>query len=221
MQWIIGVFWGIGVVLCAHSTRLIQPFRILMACGLGISMLLQLWLLKLDNMLTLETALPLHLCGLFGVLSILMLWYAPKPLWELSAYLAAPAAFITLFFPAVIPCTHPKLMAFAFYQLHVLVALTPVFLTCTGKPLPKRPQRAFVLGNGYLLFISAFNCAFQTNYLFLSAAPVHTPLALLFSRGRLFYVCALEMLCMLIFSCLQGLYCQLSMKHALLMAGNS
>lgn len=221
MQWIIGVFWGLGVVLCAHSPRLMRPFRLLMACGLGISMFLQLLLLKLDNMLTLETALPLHLCGLFGVLSIPMLWHAPKPLWELSACLAAPAAFITLFFPAVIPCTHPKLMAFAFYQLHALVALTPVFLTCTGKPLPTRPQRAFVLGNGYLLFISAFNCAFQTNYLFLRAAPAHTPLALLFSRGRVFYVCALELLCMLVFSYLQGLYCRLSMKRALLTAGNS
>ena len=221
MQWIVGGIWGLGVVLCAHLTHLVRPFRILMACGLGMSMLMQLWLLKLDGMLALETALPLHLCGLFGVLSIPMLWHAPKPLWELSAYLAAPAAFITLFFPAVIPCTYPNLMAFAFYQLHALVALTPVFLTCTGKPLPARPQRAFVLGNGYLLFVSAFNNAFQTNYLFLRAAPAHTPLALLFSRDSLFYVCALEVLCILVFSWLQGLYCHVSMKRTLFTAGNS
>ncbi len=144
----------------------------------------------------LAPGLPLPLCGLFGVLSIPMLWHAPAPLYELSAFLAAPAAALTLLFPAVVPSVHPWLMRLAFLQLHVLVALTPVYLHRRQKPLPTDPRRALVLGSGYLLAVSAFNRAFGTNYLFLSAAPAGTPLALLRARGGGAYVCALALVCM-------------------------
>ena len=169
-------------------------------------MLTQLWLLHLDGLLMLETALPLHLCGLFGILSIPMLWRAPAVLWEASTFLGAPAALLTLFFPAVMPTSHPRLMQLAFFQLHVLVGLAPLFLYRTGKPLPTNPRRTLVVGNGYVLFVGAFNRAFQTNYLFLRLAPLGTPLETLFARGTAFYLCALEMLAMLVFTCLKPLY---------------
>lgn len=209
MQWGLLTIWGAAVWL---GGRRIPR---LMAAALPLSMGTQLWLLHMDGLFTLETALPLHLCGLFGVLSIpLLLGWECRPLYEASAFLAGPAAFLTLFFPAVMPCSHPKLMALAFHQLHVLVALTPAALWRNGKPLPTNPRRTLILGSGYLLFIAAFNRAFQTNYLFLRAAPAGTPLSVLFSQGSVFYVCALLMLCMLAFSLLQGLFCRL-------MEGNS
>ncbi len=207
MQWILVAVWGGSMLLCVQKGFL-NPFRIAMALGLAASMGLQLVLLWQDGLLSIQTALPLHLCGLFGVLSIPMLWRAPAPLWELSAFLAGPAAFITLFFPAVMACSHPQWMAFAFDQLHVLVALTPVFLAITGKPLPRDPRRALLLGSGYLCFIGAFNRAFHTNYLFLRQAPSGTPLALFLSRGTAFYVCSLLMLCMAVFTQLKWLYCR-------------
>ena len=208
------------MVICDHSRRF-RLCRLSMAAGLVFAMGMQLFLLWMDGMLSLETGLPLHLCGLFGVLSIPLLFYPFGPLWEALAFLGAPAAAITLFFPAVINCSHPLLMKLAFSQLHVLIALVPAFHFLNGKPLPKNPRRAFLLGSGYLLFISAFNRAFQTNYLFLRSAPAHTPLALFFSRGSAFYVCALAMICMPVFSCLQRLYCSLDRRLSPLTAGNS
>ena len=219
MQWTLGIVWGAWVAWGSH--RHMRAVRLSMALGLAASMATQLVLLQLDGLLTLETALPLHLCGLFGVVSIPLLWYGRGPLWEASAYLAGPAAFVTLFFPAVMNCSHPVLMELAFAQLHVLVALTPVFLYRTGKPLPLHPRRTLVLGNGYLLFVGAFNCAFDTNYLFLRAAPAGTPLAWLFQHGTLLYVCALEVLCMTVFACLQGFYCRVMDRRAVLSPGNS
>lgn len=80
-------------------------------------MAMQIMLLWLDGQLTLQTGLPLHLCGLFGVLSIpMLLWRAPQPLYELSAFLAGPAAAVTLLFPAVIESSRPVLMRLAFYS---------------------------------------------------------------------------------------------------------
>ena len=135
MQWIVLALWGLLMVFCLRLGWH-RPFRFLTSFGLASAMLCQLLLLQLDGMLTVETAFPLHLCGLFGVLSIPLLYCSRGPLWEASAFLAAPAAFITLFYPAVMNCSHPFLMKAAFYQLHVLIVVTPVFLFCTGKPLP-------------------------------------------------------------------------------------
>lgn len=195
------VWWGAG------RTGREGVVRGVMAVGLAASMAVQLALLRLDGQLTLQTGLPLHLCGLFGVLSIpMLLWRAPQPLYELSAFLAAPAAAVTLLFPAVIASSRPVLMRLAFLQLHVLVALTPVLLWRAGKPLPTDPRRALVLASGYLLAVAAFNRALNTNYLFLSAAPAGTPLKWLYVRGGGYYICALAMLCMVVLRLLADAY---------------
>ena len=199
--WAAALWYGTGRPARAHA------FRWLMVCALALSMLTQLWLLGLDGLLTLETGLPMHLCGLFGVLSIpMLLWRAPEALYELSAFLAGPAAAVTLLFPAVMRCSHPQLMRFAFLQLHALVALVPLAFFRMGKPLPSDPRRALVLGNGYLVAVSAFNRLAHTNYLFLSAAPAGTPLTVLRSKGGAYYICALEITCMLTFAWLSRLY---------------
>lgn len=199
--------WGGAVWWGAGRTGREGVVRGAMAVGLAASMAVQLALLRLDGQLTLQTGLPLHLCGLFGVLSIpMLLWRAPQPLYELSAFLAGPAAAVTLLFPAVIASSRPVLMRLAFLQLHVLVALTPVMLWRAGKPLPTDPRRALVLASGYLLAVAAFNRALNTNYLFLSAAPAGTPLKWLYTRGGGYYICALAMLCMVVLRLLADAY---------------
>lgn len=203
-----------GLLALAHTPHRQAWLRNVVACALVLSMGTQIVLLRLDGLLTVETGLPLHLCGLFGVLSVPMLWRAPEWLYEVDVYLAAPAAAVTLLFPAVIRCSHPLLMLLAFQQLHVLVALTPLLIHRMGKPLPTDPRRALVVGNGYLVAVAAFNRAFQTNYLFLRAAPLGTPLQPLFVRGVAFYVCALEILCMLAFVWLRHLIAGNSLAYS-------
>ena len=204
MQWILLVLWS-GVIIRGSRGNILL-LRAALGLGLCSAMATQLWLLKADGLFAWEHVLPLHLCSLFGVLSLLMLLHAPGVLLEACCFLGAPCAFLTLFFPAVVQCSHPLLMKAAFVQLHVLVALMPLYFYCTNKPLPTDPRRTMVAGSGYLLFISLFNRIFKTNFLFLRAAPANTPLEWLFSRGEGFYVCALLMLAMLAFSWLKPLY---------------
>ncbi len=207
MQWL---FLGVWSAIVWYGTlidgRWLRP---VMALGLLCAMGTQIGLLLLDGLFTWESALPLHLCSLFGVLSIPALWYAPTVLTEALCFLGAPGAFLTLFFPAPAYCSHPLLMQAAFFQLHVLVALMPFFFYSAKKPLPTDPRRTLVLGNGYLLFICLVNRLWKTNYLFLRAAPMGTPLAWLFEQGILFYLCALEILCILVFSLLKPFYAHL------------
>ncbi len=207
MQWILLAVWSCVIVLgTQRQTRWLRPA---IAFGLISAMGTQLLLLKLDGLFTWEAVLPLHLCSLFGVLCIPMLWRAPVFLFEACCFLGSPGAFLTLFFPAVVRCSHPLLMRAAFYQLHVLVALMPLYWHLTGKPLPVDPRRTLVMGSGYLLFIGLFNRIFKTNYLFLRAAPLGTPLDWLFRQGTVFYLCSLILLCMLVFSWLKRFYAYL------------
>ena len=99
-------------------------------------------------------------------------------------------------------------MNFAFFQLHVLLALLPLHWHQTEKPLPADPRRTMVAGSGYLLFICGINRVFGTNYLFLRSAPLGTPLYWLQKHGQTVYLCALVMLCMTAFNCLSVLYTQ-------------
>lgn len=198
MQWLMLLGWGTLAVYGARTPPRALLARALMTAGLIVSMASQLWLLNLDGQLTLSTGLPLHLCGLFGVLSIPLLWLSPPWLLSSALYLGAPCALLTLCFPAVIGSSQPSLMFLAFTRLHALIVCVPILLTAEGRPLPRNPRVPFVLGNGYLLLVSVLNRLLNTNYLFLRAAPSGTPLSPLFERGGAFYICALEMLCMLL-----------------------
>ena len=175
----------------------------------------QLLLLYNDGLLSWHEFLPLHLCSLFGVLSIIFLWQMPALLRETICFLGAPAAFLTLFFPVAAFCSHPLLMKTAFSQLHVLLALMPFYLHQTGKPLPIDPRRTLMVSNGYLVVICLVNRFFATNYLFLRSAPAGTPLMWLYVHGPAVYLCSLEMLCMLFFSLLKRLYAQ-SRKYVIM-----
>ena len=194
-----------------------RPFllRLMFSAALAASMGTQIFLLALDGLLTWQASIPLHLCSLFGILSIFMVWHAPALLYEACCFLGAPAALITLFFPAPAACSRPLLMALAFHQLHVLIALMPLFWHCTGKPLPVDPRRTLVSGSGYVLAVCLINRVFETNYLFLRAAPYGTPLAWMMRHGPVIHLCSLVMLCMPDFQALAAVYRQ-SRKYVIM-----
>ncbi|MDD6040892.1 MAG: hypothetical protein PUD63_06850, partial [Clostridia bacterium] len=105
MQWLLLAVWSALILyLARRNARWLRP---LLAMGLTSAMGTQLMLLMLDGLFTWQAAFPLHLCSLFGVLCIPMLWRAPAPLVEAVCFLGAPGALLTLFFPAVLRCSHP------------------------------------------------------------------------------------------------------------------
>lgn len=209
MRWLLLAVWGCGIALCPKQR--LGLARHAVAAGLAASMITQEALLWIDGMLNLQTGLPLHLCGLAGVLSIPLLYRARGgAVHGFIAYLAAPAAAAVLLCPAVVQCSHPRLMEVAFFRLHVLIPLVPFLLWRMQKPLPVNPRGTLVFSNGYLLAVEGVNALLHTNYLFLRAAPAGTPLAWLMSRGRDVYVAALEIMAMALFACLAPLYRRLN-----------
>ncbi|MDD3335737.1 MAG: YwaF family protein [Eubacteriales bacterium] len=219
MQWASLLLWASLAVFGGRIPERRLITRLLLSLGLLLSMMSQLWLLHLDGLLTIQTGLPLHLCGFMGLLSIWMLWLPGAWSYHFSLLLGSPCAFLALCFPAVIRCSYPLWMSLSFHRLHVLILCTALFFMAQQKPLPKDGRYSFLLGNGYLLFVAIFNRAFSTNYLFLSFAPVGTPLALLFERGSVFYLCSLELLAMVTISAVQWMLGEKRLLPSLI-AGN-
>ncbi len=197
MQWLQLLFWGGLTCWAARRPRRVRWWRWVLCTGLLVSMATQLWLLQDAGILTLGTALPLHLCGIMAVLSIPMVLLRSQALFHFSMLLGVPGALLALCFPAMAPSHHPWLMALTFFRLHGLLLCCPLLLFLTGMRLPTRPQPVLLLANGYLLMVSLFNRLFGTNYLFLRVAPSGTPLEALAAQGSIVYICSLELLALL------------------------
>lgn len=198
MQWLQLLIW---CTLARHGALTAQRRLVTAAtltAGLLISMGSQLYLLWLDDLLSLQTGLPLHLCGMMAVLCIPLCWFHLASGYHLLLLLGVPGAALALCFPAVTVCSHPLLMQMAFLRLHALIIAVAVFLWTQKKPLPQDARRAFLLGNGFLLLVACMNDLLGSNYLFLRAAPSGTPLAFLIRPGYGVYVASLEILCMLL-----------------------
>lgn len=178
----------------------------LLAAGLLLSMAAQLWLLHLDGLLSVQTGLPLHLCGFSALVCILLCLRFSKRLYHFLLLLGVPGAALALVFPAVVPCSHPLLMRAAFLRLHVLIIAVAVFFAAQKKPLPADPKETFLLGNGLMLLAAVTNRLTGSNYLFLRAAPAGTPLAIMIVHGYPVYIAGLELLCMLLLTQLCSLY---------------
>ncbi|MBE5793836.1 MAG: hypothetical protein E7323_04050 [Clostridiales bacterium] len=212
MQWFQLLIWctlaryGASAPLRRHLTAAA------LTGGLTLSMSSQLYLLWLDDLLTLQTGLPLHLCGMMAVLCIPLCWFSFPAGYHLLLLLGVPGAGLALCFPAISVCSHPLLMRLAFLRLHVLIIATAVFLWTQKKPLPQSACKAFLLGNGFLLLVACINDLLDSNYLFLRAAPSGTPLAFLIRPGYGVYIASLEMLCMLLMRSLLAVFRRLYLR---------
>lgn len=198
------VLWGALAHYGAGRRRRLTAC--LLAAGLVLSMAAQLWLLHLDGLLSVQTGLPLHLCGFSALACVLLCFRFSKRLYHFLLLLGVPGAALALVFPAVTTCSRPFLMRVAFLRLHALIIAVAVFFAAQKKPLPAEPQETFLLGNGLMLFAAVTNRLTGSNYLFLRAAPAGTPLAMMIVHGYPLYIAGLELLCMLLLTQLCSLY---------------
>ena len=161
--------------------------------GVYLAMGTQIYLVYEAGYPLLNTALPLHICGLAGLLTAPMLYTDCRALRAFYGFIGLPGALMALLFPAVMQSGRQGLMDAAFYLLHGLVALCG-WLAIFKKPR-LRPRDAF-LGYGVALLLAAAvylaNMALDTNYMFLRFAPKGTPLEWLAAHGQAAYFALLS-----------------------------
>lgn len=215
MQWFQLFLWGALTVWASRDVKRAKIWALVLSVGLFVSMATQLWLLHEVGKLTVNTAVPLHLCSMMAVISIPMLLLGSQRLYAFSLLLGAPCALLALLFPAIADCARPQVMAAAFFRLHVLILCAPLSLYLRGFPLSLNPRPILLYATAYMALVSLFNALFNTNYLFLRLAPAGTPLEWLARQGKAGYVLSLEMIALLTLSTLSWLYAKIPLNLSL------
>lgn len=188
--------------------------RICMALGvlLGLSVFVTLSLLLFEGRW--QEAIPLHLCSLSALCAIALAFCPCREALGFLWYLGMPGALAALLFPApAVSCVQP-LMDISFAATHLLILLIPVLRMLGGMPPPQgRGISAFLLLQVFAVCACGVNRLLGTNFLFLSAPPLGTPLVCLHALGEGAYLIALETLVLLVCLGMDSLSVRLSLRR--------
>lgn len=179
-----------GIHVRGWNNRLIEKC---MSIYLSAMVAVQIALVPLGGASILRNALPLHLCSFTAMLTIPMLWRRDSRLFQFCWYLGMPGALLALLFPAVGYSPWPRLARTLFIAIHAALFFAPLILRASGMcPGRSGAWYAFLIGNMLMVGALIANKLVDTNYMFLSQAPVGTPLALMDGLGKVAYIASLE-----------------------------
>ncbi len=140
-----------------------------------------------------NTLLPLHLCSLCAFLSLLFYARPIGGVYHFLWYLGMPCASLALAFPSILRVPWQGPLDAAFFATHALIVLAPLLHVAKGDlPRPKAALGTLAWGNAFAVAVYICNRLLGTNYLFLMAAPLGTPLQLFESLGRIPYLLTIE-----------------------------
>lgn len=149
-----------------------RKLRLALVAGLVASQLLEELSAFREGRLSLQIALPLHLCDLNWMLAIVALLTLNGRIVEPLYFFALTGTLPGIIFPEL-PVGFPAARFLVYFTLHGLVVVSTVVLTFGfGVVLPRGAWgRAFLLLNAYALFVTPINLALGTNFLYLRAKP--------------------------------------------------
>lgn len=172
-----------------YAKRIYRRLAVMLSACLYASMAVQIFLVYESGGNLIATILPLHLCGMMGLITAPMLLLDNRILRAFYFFVGLPCAFLALLFPAIMSSDRPQLMTLAFSSLHSLIVLAAVLPLLNGQSI--RPTDAFwAFGIGLILMgiVYVLNLWLNTNYMFLQSAPPNTPLAALYALGKVKYI---------------------------------
>lgn len=138
-------------------------------------------------------AIPLHLCSIASGVALLVALGARGTALDFLWYLGMPGAALALLFPAPAISRWQALFDASYVATHALILLIPALAMLRGDwPRRGRALRMMLLLQIVALAAHTVNRALGTDFLFLEAPPLGTPLEGVFSWGRAAYLLALE-----------------------------
>ncbi len=128
----------------------------------------------LPEEISLDYSLPLQLCDLAWMVSIVALWTRRQWAYALTYYWGLTLSVQGLITPAFAGRDYPSIEYLSFFGLHLVVVWTPVYLTWGAGMRPGwRDYRIAVLVTGaWAAAMLVFNTALGTNYGFLNRKPL-------------------------------------------------
>jgi len=148
---------------------------------------------------TIQTTLPLHLCGLMVWSSALMLVTRSYTLYEYLYFLGIGAASQALLTPDLGQYGFPHFRYFQTFISHGLLVTAPIYMTVVEGYRPHWDSllRVFVGMNAYMLVIGVVNWRLGSNYLFIARKP-ETPSLIDYLGPWPWYIVSLEVIGLLL-----------------------
>ena len=139
---------------------------------ISIELMQQLYLNHL-GLWSLKTSLPIHLCGISGILAGIMMFRSSHYGFEFLALIGSPGALHALLTPQLNHGTIPFLI-FKYYVSHVGIILVPLFLAIVLGYRIKRSSwyRVLLLCQVLLIIIGLTNYFIGSNYMYLAEKPL-------------------------------------------------
>lgn len=159
---------------------------------------LQVWYLY-QGIWTIQSSLPLHLCEVALVLSIIMLFFKNKTIYEITYFWGLGGSLQALLTPDL-DYAFPHLLFLIFFLSHAGIIIAAVWMSIIEKFRPSLSSlgKVFLITNIYALLIFVLNKLTGSNYLFLLEKPSHP--SLIDHLGSWpWYILSLEILALIIF----------------------
>jgi len=139
---------------------------------ISIELMQQLYLNHL-GIWSLKTSLPIHLCGISGILAGIMMFRSSHYGFEFLALIGSPGALHALLTPQLNHGTIPFLI-FKYYVSHAGIILVPLFLAIVLGYRIKRSSwyRVLLLCQVLLIIIGLTNYFIGSNYMYLAEKPL-------------------------------------------------
>ena len=139
---------------------------------ISIELMQQLYLNHL-GLWSLKTSLPIHLCGISGILAGIMMFRSSHYGFEFLALIGSPGALHALLTPQLNHGTIPFLV-FKYYVSHAGIILVPLFLAIVLGYRIKRSSwyRVLLLCQVLLIIIGLTNYFIGSNYMYLAEKPL-------------------------------------------------
>ena len=122
---------------------------------------------------TIESSLPLHLCGLSAILSGLVIFWRNQKAYECLYFWGLPGAFHALLTPEFTHGTY-GLLFFEYYLSHGGIILSALYLTLllNMKPRKKSWLKIFLISQLLIPIIGIINWILNANYMYICLKPI-------------------------------------------------
>ena len=179
LTWWIGmslsILVSIGIIQIAIRIPPDKRKILMMIMGftlISIELMQQLYLNHL-GLWSLKTSLPIHLCGISGILAGIMMFRSSHYGFEFLALIGSPGALHALLTPQLNHGTIPFLI-FKYYVSHAGIILVPLFLAIVLGYRIKRSSwyRVLLLCQVLLIIIGLTNYFIGSNYMYLAEKPL-------------------------------------------------
>jgi hypothetical integral membrane protein (TIGR02206 family) len=153
-----------------------------------------------------SNSLPIELCSISLVMTIVLLWTGNKHVYNFVFYAGIGGALQAVATP-VLDLSFPHFRYFHFFYTHIGIIVTALYFTWIKgyRPTFKGLIKTVVALNLLLPAVFAMNFLFQGNYMFLRQKPINGSL-LDFLGPYPWYILSLEIFTFLIFICLWLLF---------------